>query len=654
MAGILGAAVLGVALYLSYSRYQSEQDDVVSDVAFESNVVAARIDQFFRERFEYLDAVARSPLVEEGGAAEIKAYFERIATRDSTFSGGLSLVGSDGVMRLLSNYPLDSPPLDLSDRDYVQAVLNTGAPFFGNAFIGRATGEPLLSIAVPVRNAAGEVTAVLAGTVRIDLPGGGLARIGTELDNAVVLDGLGQIVVDRGAVAAPSPAAAEFVAFAHGATGDATADAPGPDGGRGWVAGAAAVGASPWRAVVLVDRQDAFAVARRNFLLEVGALILVGHVSALLALAAARRLNRRAAEEGAEAGRVREQEAFFHELADALPVLGGTLNAELFTTFGNRALRTARSSQLLDLVHPDDAIVLRDAETAAGADSPLTVELRLASGPGAASEDGYRWHRLNLVPAPQLRGARWFFAAADIDDEKRAELGLQRDIEQRDEFLGLVSHELRNPLAAIIGNASMLTGRYGRDLPKDAYESAEEIDLSARRLRRLVENMLVLSQAGGAETSPPIEPQLVSRLFARTEADFRARYPAHSLRVHVEPGLPVVLANETFFDQILWNLLTNAAKYGGESRRVDIEAHRVGGMVEVSVADRGPGLAPDEIERVFDAHFRSRAARAQAEGLGLGLSVCRRLVEAQGGAIRARPTPGGGTTVSFTLPIAEG
>lgn len=653
MAGVLGAVLLGVGLYLSFSKYQSEQDEVVADVATDSSVVAARLDQFFRERFEYLEAIAESPLIQEGSSTDIKAYFERIATRDSTFSGGLSLIGTDGVLRLLSNFPLDSPPLNLADRDYVQTVLSTGAPTFGNAILGRATGEPLLTVAVPVQNGRGEVGAILAGTIRIDIPDGGLARIGAELDNAVVMDGLGQIVVDRGTVRRPTPAAEEFTAFANANIGSAKTGAPAPDGSDGWIGGAAAVGSSDWRAVVLVDQQDAFAVPRRNFLLEVGALLLVGLVGALLTLGTARRLNRRVAQERAEAERVREREAFFHELADALPVIGGTLDAALATTFANRALRAASSSQLLDLLHPDDAAALRAAEAEAHADSPLTLDLRLASGPPATRHYAYRWHRLNLVPAPQLRGVRWFFAAADIDDEKRAELGLQRDIQQRDEFLGLVSHEIRNPLAAIIGNASMLTGRYAPDLTKDAYESAEEIDLSARRLRRLVENMLVLSQVGGAESPPPIEPQLVPRLFAGTEADFRARYPAHSLAVHVEPGIPVVLANETFVDQILWNLLTNAAKYGGDSRAIDLEAHRVDEMVEVSVADRGPGLAPDELDRVFDAHFRSRSARAQADGLGLGLSVCRRLVEAQGGTIIARPTPGGGTTVSFTLPIAD-
>jgi len=653
VAGVLGAILLGVGLYLSFSKYQSERDEVVADVATDSSVVAARLDQFFRERFEYLEAIAQSSLIQQGSSADIKAYFERIATRDSTFSGGLSLIGTDGTMRLLSNYPLDSPPLNLADRDYVQTVLRTGAPTFGNAILGRATGEPLLTVAVPVRDTRGEVSAILAGTIRIDIPDGGLARIGAELDNATVIDGLDQVVVDRGTVRRPTPAVEAFTAFANDNLGSAKTGAPAPDGSGRWIGGAAAVGSSAWRAVVLVDQQDAFAVPRRNFLLEVGSLLLVGLVGALLTLGTARRLNRRVARERAEAERVREREAFFHELADALPVLGGTLDAALATTFANRALRAASSSQLLDLLHPDDAAALRAAEAEADADSPLTLDLRLASGPPAARHYEYRWHRLNLVPAPQLRGVRWFFAAADIDDEKRAELGLQRDIQQRDEFLGLVSHEIRNPLAAIIGNASMLTGRYASDLTKDAYESAEEIDLSARRLRRLVENMLVLSQAGGAESPPPIEPQLVPRLFVGTEADFRSRYPAHSLQVHVEPGLPVVLANETFVDQILWNLLTNAAKYGGDSRSIDLGAHRVGDMVEVSVADRGPGLAPDELDRVFDAHFRSRTARAQADGLGLGLSVCRRLVEAQGGTILARPTPGGGTTVSFTLPIAD-
>ncbi|MFN8585476.1 MAG: sensor histidine kinase [Dehalococcoidia bacterium] len=650
VAGVLGAVLLGAGIYLSYSKYQGERDRVLLDVAGQAQVVGARFDQFFRERFEYLDALAQSPLVQTGAPAEVKAYFERIAGRGSTFSGGLSLIGTDGQLILLSNYPLDGPPVNLADRDYVQAVLRTQQPYFGNAILGRATGDPLLTVAVPVRNDRGEVLRILAGTIRIDLPEGGLATIGAQLDSAVVLDGSGQVVVDRGTVRKPTPASPAFLEAVAAASESARTDSPGPDGVGTWIAGAAPVGNSAWRAVTLLDQQAAFADSRRALLLELGALLLVALLGALLTIGTARRLNRRTTLERAEAEQVRRREAFFHELADALPVVGGTLDTGLSTTFANRTLRAARTSQLLELLHPEDAETLRTAEGDADADSTFGLDIRLATGPRGAD---YRWHRLNLVPAPQLPGARWFFAATDIEDEKRAELGLQRDIQQRDEFLGLVSHELRNPLAAIIGNASMLTGRYAAELPKDAYESAEEIDLSARRLRRLVENMLVLSQAGNPESPPPIEPQLVPRLLGATQADFHARYPAHSLRLHLDPDLPVVLANETFVDQILWNLLTNAAKYGGETRIIDLTARRAGDAVEVSVADRGPGLAPDELDRVFDAHFRSRTARAQAEGLGLGLSVCRRLVEAQGGVIEARPTPGGGTTVSFTLPIAE-
>ncbi|MEZ4554055.1 MAG: ATP-binding protein [Dehalococcoidia bacterium] len=649
VAGVLGALLLAVGIYLSYSKYQGERDAVLLNVADDAAIVAARLDQFFRERIEYLDALAASPLVQSGSPAEVKAYFERIAGPDSSFSGGLSLVATDGDMVLLSGYPLDGPPINLADRDYVQAVLRTNAPYFGNAIIGRTSGDPLLTVAVPVRDNSGSVAAILAGTIRLDLPTGGLATIGAQRNDAVVTDGSGQVVVDRGTVTTPAPASPAFLTFAAQSQGRASADVPGPGGASGWVGAASPVGSSSWHAAILVDADDAFAADRRTFFLESSALLLVGLLGAVLVLSTARRTMRRDAIERAEAERTREREAFFHELADALPVVGGTLDASLTTTFANRALRSARSSQLLALLHPDDVATLRAAEAEAGADSPLTLELRFAA-PGRQ----YRWHRLNLVPAPQLRGVRWFFAAADIDDEKRAELGLQRDIQQRDEFLGLVSHEIRNPLAAIIGNAAMLTGRFAAELPKDAYESAEEIDLSARRLRRLVENMLVLSQAAG-ENPPPIEPQLIPRLFSAPTADFLARYPAHTLEVHIDPDLPVVLANETFVDQIVWNLLTNAAKYGGEAGIIDLVARRAGdsNAVEVSVVDRGPGLAQDELDRVFDAHFRSRTARARAEGLGLGLSVCRRLVEAQGGAILARPTPGGGTTVAFTLLVAE-
>ncbi len=645
VAGALAVALVAAGVTLSFRSYQDEKSTRTDEIASEAAVVAARFDQFFEERFENLDTIGHMPVVQGGDRAVIKGFFERLVAAGSSFTGGLSLIGTDGHLILLSGFPLSDEPVDLSDRDYVRAVLATNQPAFGDAIIGRVSGDPLLTFAVPVRDASGATISVLAGTIRIDLPEGGLARIGASLGNAVIVDGSGQILVDRGVVQAPTAASPAFLAATSGAT--ASESVPAPDGSGSWVGGFAPIGTSNWRAVVLHDRSDAFGDARRSLLLELGTFGLIGLGGVSSTVWAARRMNRNAAAEHAESEGVRAQEEFLREFADALPVIAGTLDAAGKTSFANRALRATGPPDLAEIIHPDDVALLPPA---AATDAEVSVELRLRTrGPA----DEYRWHRARFVRAMEMGDVRWFFAAADIDDEKRLELGLQRDIQQRDEFLGLVSHELRTPLTMMIGNADTLARHFKKDLPPIAIESISEIETNARRLQRLLENMLALSQANAQDAAPNLEPQILGRLVERTLRDFRIRFPAASPVIDLPDGLPIVNANATFVDQVLWNLLSNAAKYGGAEGKILLDARQVGGFVEVAVTDHGKGLPDDELERIFDPHFRSRANRSRATGLGLGLSVCRRLVELQGGEINAEPGAEGGMRFSFTLPVLE-
>lgn len=645
VAGALTVSLVAAGALLSFRSYQDTRDTRTDEVAGEAAVVAARFDQFFQERFENLETISQTPVVHGADRAATKAFFEQLVASGSSFTGGLSLIDTEGRLILLSGFPLGGDPVDLSDRDYVRAVLATDAPAYGDALVGRLSGDPLLTFAVPVHDAGGRLISILAGTIRIDLPEGGIARIGASLKNTVVVDGSGQVVVDRGTIRKPAPVSQAFLRATTGA--DATEGVPGPDGTGSWLGGFAPIGNSAWRTVVLHDPSDAFGDARRGLLLELGTFGLLGLAGVGCTVWAARRLNRTAAAEHAESERVRAREEFLREFADALPVIAGTLDYEGKTAFANRSLRATGASELIEIIHPDDQGLIPTPTTA---ESEVSVELRVCEQVGHPE---YRWHRARFVHAPELGDVRWFFAAADIDDEKRLELGLQRDIQQRDEFLGLVSHELRTPLTMMIGNADTLARHFKEDLPPTALESVVEIETNARRLQRLLENMLALSQAGGREAEPNLEPQIVARLIERTLADFRVRFPAASPAVDIQPGLPIVNANATFVDQVLWNLLSNAAKYGAPDGKVLLEARETEGFVEVSVTDGGKGIPPDELPRIFDPHFRSRVNRARATGLGLGLSVCRRLVELQGGTINAEPALHGGMRFSFTLPVLE-
>jgi signal transduction histidine kinase len=170
----------------------------------------------------------------------------------------------------------------------------------------------------------------------------------------------------------------------------------------------------------------------------------------------------------------------------------------------------------------------------------------------------------------------------------------------------------------------------------------------ADRLKALVENMLVLSRLEG-QREVESEPILVHRVIEQVVARYRAEHPRRTFTVGDGTGVPVVLGEATSVEQVLDNLISNAVKYSPEEAPIEVETAVAGGFLEVSVCDRGPGI--EEGETIFEPFHRSPAGAAAAPGLGLGLTVCQRLVGLLGGSIRAEPRTGGGSRFTFTLPL---
>jgi signal transduction histidine kinase len=160
--------------------------------------------------------------------------------------------------------------------------------------------------------------------------------------------------------------------------------------------------------------------------------------------------------------------------------------------------------------------------------------------------------------------------------------------------------------------------------------------------------MLVLSRARSLE-DVQVEPARLNHLAARAIEGFASRFPDRTVLVEVEAGLPLAEANPTYYEQILTNLLTNGHKYSPPGIPLRVRLATRGEMIETSVSDGGPGIPDDEIGRIFDPFYRTRA-QSHIGGVGLGLTVCRRLTELQGGEITARNLPDGGCEFSFTTP----
>jgi K+-sensing histidine kinase KdpD len=221
----------------------------------------------------------------------------------------------------------------------------------------------------------------------------------------------------------------------------------------------------------------------------------------------------------------------------------------------------------------------------------------------------------------------------------------------KDEFISLVSHELKTPLTTIVMEASLLERHATRAGAADDASALREITEEAQRLARIIDNLLSLARLDRGQRVAT-EPVLGARAVKLAVARHLARHGSREIRLDIDPHV-IVAADPLHVDQILQNLLSNAEKYSPPGAPIDISVSQAGPDVMFSVADRGDGIAPEDVARVFEPFYRASSTAQRAPGIGVGLAVCRRLVEAQGGRIAAEPRRRGGTRVSFTLPIAE-
>ena len=232
----------------------------------------------------------------------------------------------------------------------------------------------------------------------------------------------------------------------------------------------------------------------------------------------------------------------------------------------------------------------------------------------------------------------------------------------RAEFLGLVSHELRAPLAAIRGAASTAL-----EDPRDPGRSELRqylriVEEQAGRMSGLIGDLLDAGLIGAGMLSVDPAPEALADLVERARTAFAAGGGSHAVTVDLpEDDLPRVTADARRIAQVLENLLANAARHSPESAPIRVDARRDGAEVEVSVTDAGAGIPPERLPHLFRRHAgvgqgagAGEAAGERAAGSGLGLVICRGLVEAHGGRIRAESAgPGRGARIVFTLPTAE-
>ena len=285
--------------------------------------------------------------------------------------------------------------------------------------------------------------------------------------------------------------------------------------------------------------------------------------------------------------------------------------------------------------------------------SPVVEDAEIAGSYLLAGASRETWIEVRAFPVPIGATGHGDDVGGESGDHGR--IYVLRDVTAnrharvlRETFIGMLSHELRTPITTVYGGAKILA-RHTDEIQPEVRSIVADIENEAERLYRLVEDLVVLTKSEAATLDAGREPVLMQRILPRLVSAEARRWPTLEFDVHSMPDMPPVLAEQTYVEQIMRNLLTNAAKYGGARGRVEVLGERDGDEVIVRVLDRGPGFPEGDAARLFDIYYRSPQVTRRAAGAGIGLFVSKALVDAMDGRIWAAERDGGGAEFGFAL-----
>jgi two-component system sensor histidine kinase KdpD len=220
-------------------------------------------------------------------------------------------------------------------------------------------------------------------------------------------------------------------------------------------------------------------------------------------------------------------------------------------------------------------------------------------------------------------------------------------------LLTSISHDLRTPLASILGAADGLAGL--PDLTTaDRKALLGTIQEEAERLNRFIANLLDMTKLESGALAPNLDFVDIGEVVGSTLRRAGKMLDGHRIETALAPDLPMVRLDPVLFEQVLFNLLDNATKYAPAGTAIGVESRRDGNSISLGILDEGPGIPQPELERIFDKFYRVRKSDSQRAGTGLGLAICRGFVEAMGGTIEAGNRVGGhGAVFTITLPLPD-
>ncbi|MGD9118982.1 MAG: ATP-binding protein, partial [Dehalococcoidia bacterium] len=307
--------------------------------------------------------------------------------------------------------------------------------------------------------------------------------------------------------------------------------------------------------------------------------------------------------------------------------------------------------ELLDIVAVEDSDVVKSSTIfTLQEDSPYPCEYRILNKNGQI-----KWVLQTVSPIHFQGQTAILGNLIDITERKYLErkvIEYEELNKMKTDLLATVSHELRTPLATIKGYSTMMLDYFGRLNHHEKKDYLKSIDHSTDRLSVLVDNLLDTSRMEAGLLKLEKHSTNISRLVETVITEAKIRTNGHRITTRIAGDIPDILIDAKRIRQVLDNLINNAIKYSPRNTTVTVTVTKDEKEVLLSVTDRGAGIPPEELTNVFDRMYRiEQRLYSGVDGLGLGLYICRRLVEAHGGNIWVESTLGKGSTVCFSLPL---
>jgi PAS domain S-box-containing protein len=312
-----------------------------------------------------------------------------------------------------------------------------------------------------------------------------------------------------------------------------------------------------------------------------------------------------------------------------------------------------QAKPFLEFVHPDDQLAtIRESEKLAKGQDTVSFENRYQCKDGS--------YRSLLWSATPFAEQQVIYAVArDVTELKRAREALVQALDEaeraskfKDQFVSTMSHELRTPLNAILGFSELLSDKRYGEMNERQSRYLNHIQTGGKHLLKLISDILDLSKIEAGRMEIVREDVAVDYVYTEVLNALQplADKKSQTLVRQVEPNL-YVRADSTRFKQILMNLIGNAIKFSPERGRIELAARLTDGQVRVEVRDNGPGIPPEDQQRIFEAFYRRAESGKAVEGTGLGLAITERLVHMHGSQLGIDSKPGQGTCFHFSFPL---